>query len=280
MGVKGNVGDVVVARDIKLYTGINSARVLTINPTLEQLQAIGINFQNPITYIDQNNDGLDRTRIDVWFKCCKADSDIILANPGLKSVEELITKVSFFLTDRFKANLEKTKLGFINSFGQSAWAENAPGAEKLNLPTETWFKSNGVRQVYDGEDVLINFIRNWVNAGREDEVFLEDVKAVIKGNAEELQSLVKPYQDNNVRIMLTVTIKDGKYFQAVYNKYFARWNSTSPLGWRKYIQQDKRNRPQGPWSYALQEYKPTDMSEAEPTPDDVSDKVQSESGKW
>jgi len=277
MAIKGNVGNVEVAKDIKLYTGIVGAQVLAINPSLEEINSFGVNFQNAITYTDVNNDGNERVRIDVWFKCTTPDSDVAATNPGLKDIQNLVTKVSFFLSNRFKANNEGTKLGFINNFGQNAWAEIIPDATEPNLPSESWFRTEGIRQAYDGEDVLINFIRNWVNAGKNDEMSLDNVKDIILGKFGELQSLVPTYKNNVVRIMLTVVVKDNKYYQSVYNRFFARWNHTSPLIWRKYIQQDKYNKPKGPWSYVLTEYKPTDMPVVEEVPDE---EVQAQSNKW
>ena len=275
MSIKGNLGNKEVTKDLLLHTGIVKAKVLAINPTLEEIQTdLGINFEKDPAYLSEDTDGIKKVRIDIWLhflqsyknsdsKDCKVDTK---------------TKVVFFLADRNKENQDKTKFCYINDFGQTCWCL------KDEVPAEKWFNPQGSRVCYEGEDLLIAFIRSWVNSGRTDDTTI-DVAQLIAGNYKELQDLVKIYgvdEHPPMKAMLCVQKgKDGKFYQNVYNKFFAPWNTNSIIKWQKYIKQDSRNVPvkagQGKWSYPIEEFSELPLIEpdAEATAKTVED-----SEKW
>ncbi len=82
-----------------------------------------------------------------------------------------------------------------------------------------WFKNEGVRRAYVGEETLIEFMRTWANVGRDGECAIDDIKAVTSGNVTELKQYVTALKDNRVRLLLGV--KDEKY-QQVYTRFFGR----------------------------------------------------------
>ena len=271
MAFKGTTEAKVIVQDIKLYTGIVKARILAINPTLEELNKIGIPFQNEITYLDQSLDGDERVRLDFWLHCTAPENSPIKL--------DIKTKVSFFITNRFNTSKEKGTTEVINSLGQTCWA-NVTGEGK-NLHCELsenqakWFKTEGMRVAFSGESQLTEFLRNWLNASREDELCLSKPTALFKGDFSELKGLVGTFNGpgNIPRVMLTVTEKGGKYYQSVFNRFFARWNSTSHVPWSKYFAEDSRNRPKDHYTFELAEFNPK-----EPSPDDTVPEGAAEKG--
>ena len=265
MAFKGNAGEVEVKKDLLLWTGIASAKVLLISPSIEELAKVGINFEREINYIDQTQNGEDRVRLDFWIRC-----------KDVKVKMDIKTKLSFFITNRPRVDKDGVKTCYINNFGQTCWSADG-------VTFETWFRPQGMRPCLDGEDLLINFIRNWINAANDDEIFFDKLSNLFKGNFSELHGLLAMYHDTAYKQMLMVTkAKDQKFYQGTYNKFFARWNSTSTLPWQKYISGDKRNQPTtvpGGWSYQLKAFEPTGE---EPTPDTdaPSAAVIEEADKW
>ena len=100
---------------------------------------------------------------------------------------------------------------WINKFGLTCWSE----AE----PTYDWFKSDGQRKAYVGEETLIRFIIAWANVLRGGEVTLETIDAIANGDITELKGLITGLKTNQIKVL--VGVKDGKY-QTVYTKYFGK----------------------------------------------------------
>ena len=105
------------------------------------------------------------------------------------------------------------KYQWINKFGQTAWGTENPSAQY------EWFKNEGVRRAYVGEETLIEFMRSWANVGRDGECAIDNIKDVMSGNVHELKSYVSALKENRVRLLLGV--KDDKY-QQVYTRFFGR----------------------------------------------------------
>ena len=275
MAVKGNTGNVEVMKDLLMWTGIAKATVLAINPTLAELnKKLGVSFEKEPNYLDQDQDGNTRVRMDFWLHC---QNNYTTSDNQTKKVDAKV-KIAFFITKKQMTKQDGSGMCYINNFGQTCWSTSIDA-----MPTEKWFKLSGARVCNNGEDALINFIRNWVNAGKDDEVFLDDVDKLFVGDMTEMNSLLSIYKDNILRVMLTVvrSKKDGKYYQSVYNRYFARCNQTSVVAWQKHITGDKRNVPvkanEGAWSYVIQEFVPTAPV---PVSDIPSPEIQEESTVW
>ena len=103
------------------------------------------------------------------------------------------------------------KYQWMNNIGQSTWSEEEP--------TYDWWKAEGQRKAYTGEETLINFVKAWANVAAGDNVYFETVSAIANGNINELKALVHTLSSNEVRVLIGV--KDDKY-QQVYTKYFGR----------------------------------------------------------
>ena len=182
----------VMGSGIQLYSGITNMNVIAVNPTMAELHAQDINVkQEPNYYVEMNN--------EEYFKICF----------WIKN-DEVTTRFDIFLQNKEKTS-STGKFQWLNNVGQSTWS--------LEAPTYDWWKTEGQRKAYTGEETLINFVKAWANVKQGDEVFFDTIAAIVKGNVAEVKELAVALAQNQVRLLLGV--KDDKY-QAVYTKYFGR----------------------------------------------------------
>lgn len=181
----------------KLYVGIASMHVVAVNPTLSELNALGINLKNEPDYrgIEINQEVYNK--VVFWLKHY---------NP------EFTTKVEFLVKPEPKIS-QSGKAQWVNNIGQFAFSES-----KASEAYE-WFKDEGVRKAFVGEEKLMNFIKAFANVANGDECAFETFQNISKGDVTEIKALVNQLSDNKIRVLLGV--KDEKY-QQVYDKHFGR----------------------------------------------------------
>ena len=229
MGFNSNASDTKVFKEIKLYTGLNNLKVVSINPTKEKLEEMGYKPQNDPVYLTKDED-VNKVRLDFHLHGKGADG------------EKIMTKVAFFLEDQYRVNRDGDKSEWINDFGRTAWSMQGKIEEP---PTElTWFKSETARRSHVGEADLHLFLVNWLNIGPEDEAKMDNFLAIFKEDYAELNSILAGNIDNEVRVLLTV--RDSKY-QSVYNRYFDRASNKRTNYWDSHIKNNAAN------GYALKE---------------------------
>lgn len=255
---KGNVGEVAVVRDSKMFHGILPWKVLAFNPNMEQLQALGINFQEEpeYRYEPEVPEGAPRAkglRLDVWMEAI-----ILLTGEPLRA------KASFYLENQYRVS-QNGSVEYLNAFNQNAWGTSD------TAPDFKWFKNVGVRKAFVGEEQLATFIMNWINVDRNVEFSLETFEKIVEGDLTELLGLLPVYgEKNRVRALLTVTEREGKAYHTVFTRFFARWNEESFTRWDKFFKKDPRNEPKNAvWSYAVEEYKPLAVKPDNDSPPDT-----------
>lgn len=184
MGIKINSAEVKTGREFVNYTGVAKVKVVAINPTLAELEAIGITYlTSEPEYTSISDEGHSRTRIDVYVQHLDKS--------------ELITRGSIFLEDKEAIGSTSGKYLIINDLGQSTWNTDVQAAIEVTVQSgknagKTWFKPEGARIAKVGEVTLFNFIRDWVNAESTETVKLDtSTSNLAKGNVNELKKLVK-----------------------------------------------------------------------------------------
>ena len=182
---------------IPLYVGIAPMQVVAINPSLAELNAIGINAQVEPQYTDVSIGGDTYNKLTFWIKCLE---------PAFTTRFDVLVKPEFRLA-------KSGKKQWCNSVGQFAFAD-----DKASEAYE-WFKSDGERQAYVGEETLMSFIKAYANVANGDECAFETIDRIMAGDVAEIKQLVNALSENRVRLLLGV--KDGKY-QQVYTKHFGR----------------------------------------------------------
>lgn len=182
---------------VQLFVGLADVKVIGVNPTMQELHDFGIQVRNEPNYLDISVGGDSYNKITFWVQH---------NDPDLK------TRVEFLVKPEAKVS-QSGKTQWTNNIGQFAYSES-----KASEAYE-WFKDEGVRKAFNGEEPLMDFIKAFANVANGDDCYLDTWKQVASGDVKEIKELVKAFSDNKVRVLLGV--KDGQY-QEVYKKYFGR----------------------------------------------------------
>ena len=192
MAIQSNASTEEVVGGIKTYSGLTNVKVIAVNPTMAELHAMDINVKQEPNYTIEFS-GEEYNKIVFWVN----NED---GNFKLEILMQIKPRVS-----------QSGKHQWMNAIGQSTWSEESP--------TYDWWKKEGERKAYTGEETLINFTKAWANVASGDEVSYDTMSAISKGDVAEIKELVKALSTNEVRVLIGV--KDDKY-QQVYTKYFGR----------------------------------------------------------
>ena len=195
--------------DFKKYVGLFEAKVVAINPSVEEYKDI-LNRDlkedsKQAEYLDKSKDGNQRLRIDIWLE-------------EIKSQEKF--RLVFFLENKESITKDGLKKQYINSIGTCSYAEDVNDLED-------WFTARDYRVAFKGEELLFKFLRTWLgNLDLKDaESTLQlEWKKLMKGNVKDLRDLIGGELTTNVVSLATIETaekEDGpKSYQSVFNKAF------------------------------------------------------------
>ena len=192
MAIQSNASNQEVVGGIRTYSGLTNVKVMAVNPTMAELHAMDINVKSEPNYTVTMGDE-DYNKIVFWL----ANTD---GNFKLEILMQTKPRVS-----------QTGKHQWMNNIGQSTWSEDAPSYD--------WWKAEGQRKAFTGEETLINFVKAWANVASGDNVYFDTMPAIAGGNVTEIKALLNSLSNNEVRVLIGV--KDDKY-QQVYTKYFGR----------------------------------------------------------
>lgn len=198
--------------------GLAEFKVLAFSPSREELNTLlskqegGTDTGEEITYVSTRN-GNRSIRVAVWLEDVKT---------GFK------VPVNFFVED--KASVAKNgKPQYINAVGRYTYAVSE---EKL---PEFFIKAKRYRQAKEGEQFLMEFLRNWLDielnleqGGDKNDILL-NLEALFSGDVTELRKLASSKHAGTITCIATVRTKvdsDGtvNQYQNVYNKKFLPGN--------------------------------------------------------
>lgn len=221
-----------------LYTGIGKIKVAAINPSLEELKAIGVNFKTEPVYVGQ-----DRCKVVVWTH-----------NEQMGYVQNTfwINVPTPFSTGSWQ---------FIDKYGKNQIRQRA---EDLN-PT---YESNGqtftsidvasARKAYGGEINLTEFVKNWADVqkdratGEAGQCRLDTMDKIVRGDVTELKSILGVCKDHEV--FINFGVREGQY-QDFYPKAFARGWSKEPTAILNAMKKETSLKSYfGEYPYSFQEY--------------------------
>lgn len=193
MAIKSNQStEEVVGGGIQLYSGLSNFNVIAVNPTLDELHELGIMLKSEPNYYVEFS-GKEYFKLTFWIKN-----------------EDLTTRFEILMNGNPRVS-QSGKNQWLNNAGQSTWSNDAP--------TYDWWKTEGTRHAFTGEETLINFAKAWANVANGDDVYFESIGKIVKGDVAEVKALAKVLSGNQIRLLIGV--KDGKY-QSVYTKVFGR----------------------------------------------------------
>ena len=208
MAIQSNASTEEVMGGMKIFSGLTNVRVIAVNPTMEELHAIDINVKQEPNYTVEFS-GEAYNKVVFWLN--NSDGNF---------------KLEILMQNKPKLS-SAGKNQWMNAIGQSTWSHIEPSkavnTEKDEAPTGEpkypWWKTEGERKAFTGEETLINFTKSWANVASGDEVTFDTMPAIANGDVSEIKSLIIALTTNEVRVLIGV--KDNKY-QQVYTKYFGR----------------------------------------------------------
>ena len=192
MAIKSNDSTQEVIGGIKTFSGLTNVNVLAVNPTMAELHAMDINVKQEPNY-DVAFSDQEFKKITFWL--ANADGNFKLE----------------ILVNNTQKESKTGKFQWINNIGQVTWSTDAPSYD--------WWKSEGQRKAYTGEETRINFVKAWANVANGDDVSFDTISSIVTGDVTEIKALLGALKSNQVRVLIGV--KDDKY-QQVYTKYFGR----------------------------------------------------------
>jgi hypothetical protein len=170
------------------FVGLENFKILAVNPTLQQLEALGFNFKKEPEYTGTDDDGNRQIRID-----------FVLNNDPEEGEPEISGIASFYVVEKNRIS-STGKTNVCNYHGQFTWLEDI-NAIPDNMQ---WFKPEGIRAAYQGEEFLVGMLRNFCNVGKDGEMYIAETEALFSGNVSEIEEIVNSTPDNKVRMLCTV----------------------------------------------------------------------------
>ena len=192
MAIKSNESNKEVIGGIKLYSGLTNVNVIAVNPTMTELHALDINVKSEPNYAVTIGEE-QYSKLTFWLRNDNGNF-----------------RLEVLMQDKARIS-QNGKYQWVNNIGQATWSSDSP--------TYEWWKTEGQRKAYVGEETLINFVKAWANVASGDDVSFDTIDNIVKGDLTEVKELVKVLAGNQVRVLIGV--KDDKY-QSVYTKYFGR----------------------------------------------------------
>lgn len=253
--------------EYKRYIGIAPVKVLAINPSSKELEAIyGQAPETEPNYLGERTDSegnlLKTARITFILK-----TDGSVLGPDNKPLDH-IARMSFFLRKQYRKSRDGAKVQVIDRYGNhQGWPTVEQFKEHVyplkSAAGKTLTVDTSYRPCIDGEDRLTDFLKDWLNIPpveryrdgqwvRADdpskcEARLDNLVKFFDGDFSELKSILAmhdadgiPVKNHTVKVLFGVrTGEDNKLYQEVYTSAFARGYSSSYSQIEKELRNDK-----------------------------------------
>ena len=194
-------------------TGIVLAKqALKINPTLKELNEIGIKFENEPVYTGETIDNKKYINVVIWFKteAGHVPAKFMITDEIRKSEKEVVVN---------GVKQMVTKYQFIDKFGRTCWAINereCVETRDFNGETKVVFEKVSAKKAHSGEEEFVQFFKNVQNVKKGGEATFDVAKA-LKGYLSELRAIPV----SNIGIWALLTVQNQKY-QSIYTRWSAR----------------------------------------------------------
>lgn len=213
----------------KLYIGAAPVKVVAINPTMAELNELGVMFTTEPDYNSK-----DKFRVDVWTHHETAGYN----------------KISFWPSMDMETSTTGKKR-FIDKYGKTSFYCNS-------LDEANYIDKPSARELYRGEEFLTRFIKPLgnVDIGSKEkpggECRLEHWEDLCDGNLDELTEIWKANPEITVKVLFGVRL--GQY-QDIYPKAFDYGKSRQLYSISKVVPKDNNMKSYcGVTPWAFQEY--------------------------
>ena len=209
----------------KLHTGATNFKVVGINPTKEELEAI---YGRELNFDPEYTGSTTVTDSDGDRDARQIRLDFYLHNEE----EGLTEKIQFYVADTHHKS-QSGKYKVINSFGKDTWLTEEAIKTKTLPDNMQWYNADGVKVARRGEVELINFLVNLLNLPWDTSkvadvsecyarIDKEEWNKIFEGNVALLKSLIDS-TNNKIGVLLGVKTKgDGKLVQTTFNRHTLR----------------------------------------------------------
>lgn len=268
----------------KLYTGVENFKVIALNPTKAEIEAI---YGREIDY---NPEYLSETEIEengVKKKYKQVKFDFFLENED-KSIS---TRLQFYVADTYKQSATTGTYQVVNIFGKSTWLSKEIIQSKQLPDNMSFFDPEGLRIAKRGEVELVDALVALLNlkafkgTGDRSDSYAQipdDVwkNMFEKGDFSFIQGIVKG-SENKIGVLLGVKTKDdGGKVQATFQKKVLRQfvlKQTKPDRFSYLLREVKSSQDNGAFSTVdfgpedlnLREYNPSSTTSSDPNQMDV-----------
>lgn len=225
--------DSQVSVEYKKYMGVGRVKIVAVNPNLNALKTLGVQFKDEPVYSKVDEAGVKQINFNFWTKAQIDGKDVL-------------SPIKMFVKDKISES-SAGKIEFINDRGENQWVA------KGESPSETqYFAMANPRQAYVGETALISLLKSWMNVRKGGTASIK-LEPMFKGNFSELKDLVS---NNDLYVMYMIA--DEKY-QNIYSRYFVRGfvsQEDAETQFKNYIQKqtDSGYAPKEDYTITLQEW--------------------------
>lgn len=222
------------------YIGVGSVKVLAVNPTKEKLEEIyKTKLDKDPEYVSIAEIGEDKLKVP------QVKLDFILTTaPEKNNGIAFTTKATFFLKKAYRFNKDKTKMQFINQYGETGWLTKAEADLKIVSDNMKWFDASNIRPLYMGEEELTGFLKAYLCIPNKSykkksgeivilddltkaEARLDTIDKLFTGNVKDLQDIINMRPDNLVKAVFgPKTTDDNRVYQDVFTPMFVKNNVT------------------------------------------------------
>lgn len=243
MGTKESENELTIMRilnsisDDVRYIGVAPVTIVAVNPNKELLENIYDTTldETPEYTGSQNSNGKEVPFARIDF--------IVKTDPEKSNGIEMITKVSYFIRQRYRYNKDMSKVQVIDKYGRTAWVTNQQ-AETHEIPIYVNGPANidrDYRPCFVGEEELTNFVKTYLQIpcvqkyvdGKwelvdnpeecEARFNLGSILKFFEGDFEELKEVMGYQPNNKVKIMFGIrTSDDGRQYQTAYTQMVLR----------------------------------------------------------
>jgi len=209
----------------KLHTGAANFKVVGVNPTKEELEAI---YGRELNFDPEYVGTTTVTDSDGEREAGQIRLDFYLHNEE----EGLTEKVQFYVANTHHKS-QSGKYKVINSFGKDTWLTEDAIKTKTLPDNMQWYNADGVKVAKRGEVELISFLVNLLNLPWDTSkvadvsecyarIDKEEWAKIFAGDVSLLKGLIDS-TNNKIGILLGVKTKgDGKLVQTAFNRHTLR----------------------------------------------------------
>lgn len=190
-------------------TGLLKVKNVIVNPTKTELEAYGVSWREP-NYEFEDSERGKAAIVEFYFKVDESNFKREDNAP-----KDIILSTRFYLYPRAKVS-QSGLTQYVNKFGSFTYAKDAEAVP-------SWFEKDGMREAFEGEEGLMNFIKAWGDVRRNDECTLDSMADITKGDTKELKTIQKIWEDHKLKVLVGLKdAGDDKFNQVVYGKEYWR----------------------------------------------------------